>query len=86
MATLGDERQSRMAAIIGELGALAMELAGLSETAACASGSGDAEALLDASKLMLGMHVRYAELYRTLLVVRLREPGGRPLGPEYSSL
>jgi len=32
------------------------------------------------------MHVRYAELYRTLLVVRLREPGGRPLGPEYSSL
>jgi hypothetical protein len=80
MAALAGERHDRVAAMMGELAALARELAALSQTAAEASAGGDIEGLLDASERMLGMHVRYAELYRTLLVVRLGEPGGRPLG------
>jgi hypothetical protein len=88
MVVIDDERRERVAALIAELGELASELSGLSISAEKASAAGDVEAISEACELMLAAHVRYAERYRTLLVVRLREPriSTIPPGPQLSSL
>lgn len=83
-----EERHNRVEALVHEIGALARDLADLSETAADASASGDIEALLEVSELMVRVQTSYASAYRSILVVRLPEPGTTtfPLGPELSSL
>lgn len=61
-------------AVLAELS----DLAGLAERAARA---GDAEALCEASELLLPAHVRFAERYRTFLAVKPRlgpHPGPGP--------
>jgi hypothetical protein len=82
------EPGGRVAALVVELGVLASELTGLSMSAHQASAAGDIEALSEVCELMLAAHVSYAERYRTLLVVHLREPriSTLPLGPQRSSL
>ena len=59
---------------IAELGALASELTELSATVGKACAAGDIDALTELSERMLQVQVRYAERYRTMLVVRLRSP------------
>lgn len=73
MAALHDEdRQGLAAALLVELGELAAELSGLSTNAQKTATAGDIDALSDVCEEMLASHVRFAERYRTLLVVRVR--------------
>ena len=83
-----EERQDRVAALLAELGQMASELTGLSQSARTASAGGDVGALCETAELMLQAHVLYAERYRTLLVVRLHKPrtGCFKSGPQLPSL
>jgi len=72
------DRHARAAGLVRELGALARELVRLDLMADRASARGDADALCDVAELMIDAHVKWAERYRTLLVVRIREPGTAP--------
>jgi hypothetical protein len=74
MDSAEEKRHGRVVALAAGLGDLARELTQLSAAAGKASAAADVDALCEVSELMLQAHVRYAERYRTLLVVRLREP------------
>ncbi len=88
MDSAAEERHGRVAALAADLGDRARELTLLTDAARKASGAADVDALCEVSELMLQAHVRYAERYRTLLVVRLRKPapGMYPSGADLASL
>jgi hypothetical protein len=68
------DRDRQAATVIKELGGLADALAGLDHQAHTAAARGDYEALCESCDQLLGLHVRFAGLYRTLLVVKIRPP------------
>jgi hypothetical protein len=66
------DRDRRAATVMKELTGLADALAGLDHLAHTAAASGDFEALCGSCDQLLGLHVRFAGLYRTLLVLKAR--------------
>jgi hypothetical protein len=66
------DQDRRAATVMKELAGLADALTGLDYLAHTAAASGNFEALCGSCEQLLSLHVRFAGLYRTLLVVKMR--------------
>lgn len=70
------DRDRQAVTVMKELVGLADALAGLDHLAHTAAATGNFEALCDLCEQLLGLHVRFAGLYRTLLVLKARSSRG----------
>jgi hypothetical protein len=72
------DREERTRSALRDLGVTARELMRLDAMADRACARGDVDSLCDVAETMLAQHARFAENYRTVLVVRLRGTREQP--------